>query len=128
MMCMHLAAAGRMSDPQAATVPQQHATDAGDGFRGRGFRGRTLQVSPLVQARLGRWQAVFTPYFQPRQFEEYSMPATNNSLCQCPDCPGSGCHCGCQNQQAFSANAAACACGTSCRCGEACNCKTTPQG
>lgn len=47
------------------------------------------------------------------------------SQCQCSDCPGASCRCGCQHVEAAAPAAAAgpsCACGPTCACGPQCAC------
>ena len=51
------------------------------------------------------------------------MNEIENSACQCLDCPGDGCNCGCQSNIACAC-APACNCGTDCQCGPSCACGT----
>lgn len=46
--------------------------------------------------------------------------------CQCTNCPGAGCTCGCQH--AAPAPQQACACGPACQCGPGCQCDAAEAG
>jgi hypothetical protein len=48
------------------------------------------------------------------------MNELENSTCQCLDCPGDACTCGCQARVGC-----ACKCGTNCQCGPGCECDST---
>lgn len=50
--------------------------------------------------------------------------------CQCANCPGAGCQCGCQHATPAGATPArqACACGPACQCGPGCQCDAAESG
>jgi hypothetical protein len=53
------------------------------------------------------------------------MNTPANRLCQCIDCPGASCRCGCQSDAAPPTPAAA---PPACACGPRCGCAAAPQG
>jgi hypothetical protein len=50
-------------------------------------------------------------------------PSTTIASCQCVDCPGASCTCGCQ-----AAASTTLAAGLACACGPSCNCDAADQG
>ena len=54
------------------------------------------------------------------------MNELENTACQCLDCPGDSCTCGCQSNVACACGPA-CNCGTECHCGEACACRPSTE-
>jgi len=50
------------------------------------------------------------------------------SSCQCVNCVGADCTCGCQNSGNTCACAPSCECGDQCRCEAGCNCKSAVEG
>jgi hypothetical protein len=57
--------------------------------------------------------------------KETTMFSLETDRCQCSNCPGAGCQCGCQAATAeLQQNAA----GTACNCGHACGCDAAEQG
>ncbi|MBC5786214.1 hypothetical protein H8N03_24975 [Ramlibacter sp. USB13] len=48
--------------------------------------------------------------------------------CQCANCPGAACQCGCQDPTPAAAPRQACACGPACQCGPGCQCDAAEAG
>lgn len=54
------------------------------------------------------------------------MNDLETTTCQCLDCPGDTCTCGCQSAIACHCGPA-CACGTECQCGADCACHSAGE-
>jgi len=58
--------------------------------------------------------------------KETAMNDLENNACDCFDCPGDICACGCQSSIACAC-APTCTCGVDCQCGPSCACDSTKE-
>jgi len=56
------------------------------------------------------------------------MQDLNNTNCQCTNCVGDTCTCGCQSGSSALDLGAGCSCGPDCQCGPACSCEPESAG
>jgi hypothetical protein len=56
------------------------------------------------------------------------MNDLDTNACQCTNCPGPECTCGCQSGGSACACAPARACGPTCQCGPDCACQSAVEG
>src|SRR5688500_8413340 len=103
MVRMRRPASGAVPCRHAAPTPQQYLADPGhrpQALQDRGLT-RIMHVSRFVQASvlLGR-QNYCHGQTGPNLFSmtEQLMQDTNPSTCDCLDCPGAECTCGCQSK------------------------------